>query len=323
MLFIIITGIFIFGFILYKLTDFYAQQYLGFNSIDHTPVYTPWSSVAPTLVCVLGWGGCTRRQLRRLLEFYSEHEIPTISWISPMLNYMFPADKKQIEHLLDLLLHENRNSNNIIIHLHSNNGALAFGYMLDIIKTNQQYHQLLPNIKGIIFDSGPFIRFNNSSDWIIASAIGTSRACVSIILNRAQYFHSIWSPLITYYLFIRFFHRRYLSSDPSSSPDKVRTLLHAIPIDIKQCYLYSDGDRLIPPSTIGKLFCMMMNKIKFEIRLEQFMAIQVTHGVQVVSHRFIDSGHVNHFRLYPQEYGKIILDFIVNIHKNNLSDKLK
>ncbi len=49
------------------------------------------------------------------------------------------------------------------------------------------------------------------------------------------------------------------------------------------------------------------------------MANQVKRGVQVMSHRFVDSGHVNHFRLYPKEYEKLILDFIVNIQ----NDKLK
>jgi hypothetical protein len=161
---------------------------------------------------------------------------------------------KQVEHVLDFLLHENRTSNNIIIiHLHSNNGAIIWGYMLDIMKTDQRYNQLLVNIKGIILDSAPFIHLTNSSDWIVGSAIGTSRAGVSIILNKPQYFHFIWTSLITYYLFVRFFYRRYFSSDPSSSSDKVRRLLNATPTDIKQLYLYSDADRLILPHIIGKL----------------------------------------------------------------------
>jgi hypothetical protein len=49
------------------------------------------------------------------------------------------------------------------------------------------------------------------------------------------------------------------------------------------------------------------------------MSIQSKRGVQVMSHRFVDSGHVNHFRLHPTEYGKLILDFIVKIE----NDKLK
>jgi hypothetical protein len=240
--------------IFYKLSDHYARRYLGFNSINHIPVFTPGSSSAPALVCVLGWGGCTRRQLRRLLDFYSSHGIATISWINPMFNYLFGIDQKQVEHVLDFLLHENRTSNNIIIHLHSNNGALAWGYMLKTIQTNERYHQLLGNIKGIILDSSPFIHVHNSRDWLIASAIGTSRAGVSVILNRAQYFHWIWTPLISYYLFLRFFYRCYFSSDPSSATDKVRDLLNATPIDIQQYYLYSDSDRLIPFPIIGELF---------------------------------------------------------------------
>jgi len=296
---IILIGIFLLGFILFKLSDYYSHKYLGFNTIDHTPVCTQGSTNAPVLVCVLGWGGCTRRHLRRLLEFYSSHDIPTVSWINPMLNYIFGINIKQVERVLDFLLHENRTSNNnIIIHLHSNNGAIIWGYMLDIMKTNEHYKPLLINIKGVILDSAPFIRFNDSSDWLIASAIGTSRAGVSIILNRAQYFHFIWTPLMVYNLFLRFFYRRYLSSDPSSSSEKIKKFLNTAPIQIKQLYIYSDGDRLIPPHII-----------------ETFMANQVQRGVTVTSHRFVGSGHVNHFRLFPVEYGKLILDFITNIEK--------
>ncbi|CAF4740650.1 unnamed protein product [Rotaria sp. Silwood2] len=85
--------------------------------------------------------------------------------------------------------------------------------MLNIMKTNEHYNQLLSNIKGIILDSAPFLRLNNSSPWIIVSAIGTSRPCVSIILNQARYFHLFWTPLMIYYLFIRFFYQRYFSSN--------------------------------------------------------------------------------------------------------------
>lgn len=43
------------------------------------------------------------------------------------------------------------------------------------------------------------------------------------------------------------------------------------------------------------------------------MTTQVQRGVDVQSHRFVDSGHVNHFRLHPSEYGQLILDFIDKI----------
>lgn len=44
--------------------------------------------------------------------------------------------------------------------------------------------------------------------------------------------------------------------------------------------------------------------------LEQVMSMQARRGVTVMSHRFIDSGHVNHFRLHPEEYGKVVLNFL-------------
>ncbi|UJR09153.1 hypothetical protein I4U23_013401 [Adineta vaga] len=291
----------IFGFLLYKIADYYSRRYLAFNPTDHTPEYIPGSSNSPALVCVLGWGGCTRRHLRRLLEFYSSQGISTVSWINPMFNYLSGVDRKQIERVLDFLLHENRHGNQIIIHLHSNNGSLVWGYMLQIMKTNEHYSHLLPNIKGIILDSAPYVHLNRSSEWLLVSAIGASRPCVSIILNRAQYFHFSWSPLISYYLFLRFFYQRYLSSDILSSSDKLLLFLNETPKDIQQCYIYSDSDRLIPHHVI-----------------EQFMNKQKERGVQVTSHQFVDSGHVNHFRLYPNEYGKLVLNFIVNNKKQRV-----
>ena len=249
---IFIIGLFLFGWICYHLSDRYARRYLAFNSIDHTPVYTPGTSAASTLVCILGWGGCTRRHLRRLVEFYSSHGLPTISWINPMHSYICGMENKHIEHLLDFLLHENQTRKRIVIHLHSNNGALAWTYMLRVMTSNEHYRHLLKNIQGIILDSAPFVRMNQSVDWILPSAIGLSRACVSIILNRAQYFHFIWSPVIIYYLTVRLVYRRYFSSDSSSASDKIRHALDATPVNINQYYLYSDCDRLIPSTVIGK-----------------------------------------------------------------------
>ncbi|CAF1093591.1 unnamed protein product [Adineta steineri] len=303
-MFFILFNVIILGCILYKISDYYVRRYLGFNSIDHTPVYTPGSSHASVLVCVLGWGGCTRRHLRRILNFYSLHEIPTVSWINPMFNYIFGVDMKQIERILDFLIHENRDTKNIIIHLHSNNGALVWSHMLHTMKTNEHYNQLLINIKGVIFDSSPYTRLNSSSVWIIASAFIMSRPSVSIILNRAQYFHWLWTPLVTYYLSLRYLYRRYFSSDPSTTTDKILRIVSSTPKDVKQFYLYSNADRLVPHTVV-----------------EQYMAVQVDRGVNVTSHRFLGSGHVNHFRLHPVEYGKLVLDFIVNIENDNVSDK--
>ncbi|CAF2541796.1 unnamed protein product [Rotaria sp. Silwood2] len=142
-----------------------------------------------------------------------------------MFNYSIGVDVdiKQIERVLDFLLNENRTSNKtIIIHLHSNHDALVWSYMLNIMKTNEHFNQLLSNIKGIMLDSAPFLHLNNSHPWIIVSAIGTIRSYVSIIFNQARYFHLFWTPLMSYYLFIQFFYQRYFSSNTSLTTDKIR-----------------------------------------------------------------------------------------------------
>lgn len=246
------------GWALFAIGDYYLRRFLAFQAPEHVPKYTPGatgtaSPLPRVLVCVLGWGGCTRRQLRRLLEFYEAQGIPTVSWINPLFSYFCGMDTKLMERVLDLLLHENRNGEQIFIHLHSNNGTLAWGHLLQTMKANEQYKRLLPNIKGIILDSGPFVRSGGASDWILPSAIGSSRACVSVILNRAQYFHLLWSPLTIYYLSLRLLYQRYLSSNPLSISEQIQQLFNATPAEIRQCYLYGDADRLIPPRYIGNV----------------------------------------------------------------------
>ena len=243
-----IVGVILLGLLLFGIAHSYARRYLGFNAMNHVPMCIPGSSSSDAvLVCVLGWGGCTRRQLRRLLDFYSSHGIPTVSWINPMYDYLFGVNMKQVERVLDLLLLQQSTFTRIVIHLHSNNGALVWGHMADEMRTNPRYYSLLPSVKGVILDSAPFTHLTRQSDWLLASAVGTSRAGVSIILNRAQYVHWFWSPLLSYYLFLRSVYRRYVSTD------KIREFLNRTPVQIAQHYLYSPADRLIPSHRIGSL----------------------------------------------------------------------
>jgi hypothetical protein len=242
--------------LLFGISHSYARRYLGFNAMNHVPMYVPGSSASSSnavLVCVLGWGGCTRRQLRRLLDFYSSHGIPTVSWINPMYDYLFGVDMKRVERVLDLLLLQRSTFNRIVIHLHSNNGTLVWSHMADEMRTNPRYGSLLPSVKGVILDSAPFAHLTTESDWLLASAVGTSRAGVSIILNRAQYVHWFWSPLLSYYLFLRSAYRRYFSTDTLASTDKIREFLNRTPVQIAENYLYSHADRLIPSHRIGSL----------------------------------------------------------------------
>ena len=53
------------------------------------------------------------------------------------------------------------------------------------------------------------------------------------------------------------------------------------------------------------------------------MGREMARGIPVVHHRFHDSGHVNHFRLYPEQYGNLILNFIATIYKDNLENNLR
>lgn len=250
----LVVGICLAGFLVYKGVDSYARRSLGFDPMNHEPMCIPGASASTLpLVCVLGWGGCTRRQLRRLLDFYSSQGISTISWINPMGGYLFGIDRKQVERLLDLLKLQQQRNNGIVIHLHSNNGALVWSRMLGVMQTDERYSALLNDIKGIILDSAPFVHLDDSSEWILASAIGVSRPCVSIILNRPQYFHWFWTPLIIYYIVIRVTYQRYFTSEVSTYLRHIRDALSGTPVHVTQYYLYSNADRLIPYRTIGLL----------------------------------------------------------------------
>ena len=262
----LLAGLGLCGFLLYQAAHYYARRSLAFSPLNHEPMYIPGASSSTfPMVCVLGWGGCTRRQLRRLLDFYSSHGIATISWINPMGDYLFGVDRQQVERVLDLLLHRDQRSNGIVIHLHSNNGALVWSRMLGVMTNDKRYSSLLNDVNGIILDSAPFVQLDESSEWILGTAFGVSRPCVSIILNRAQYVHWFWTPVIIYYIAIRLAYQRYMTSEVSTSLKQIRDSLNATPAQITQYYLYSHADLLIPYRTIGtwKAWARELSSISF------------------------------------------------------------
>ncbi|CAF1023440.1 unnamed protein product [Didymodactylos carnosus] len=172
--------------------DYYFRRRLGSNLIDHTAVFeSPSSSKSKEnniLILVLGWGGCTKRQLRRLLEFYSNNGMSTICYISPMWNYIFDVSLEQIESILEMMkLYVINNGSKttttkIFIHSHSNNGALVWSYLSDRIQNDNNYKMLLPYLNGVIFDSAPYVTQQRKFP-VISSTGGSTLACTKKYLS--------------------------------------------------------------------------------------------------------------------------------------------
>ncbi|MEW5316303.1 MAG: hypothetical protein WDW38_007682 [Sanguina aurantia] len=60
-----------------------------------------------------------------------------------------------------------------------------------------------------------------------------------------------------------------------------------------QLYLYSESDPLVPSDEV-----------------EKYIKIQETRGVRISSHKYEDTGHCEHYRVYPHDYAFQISEFV-------------
>eukprot|EP00128_Syssomonas_multiformis_P011209 Colp12_sorted_trinity150504_noHs@4198 len=260
------------------------------------------ASLKPALVVVLGWGGAKRRHLRRLIENYQQLNITTISCVPPVehvtIDRRFPIS--EIEELVsavnqqcEVLKSKTGKTPALFWHVHSNNGVLAFGAIDTYLK--QKKGAVLQAPHGIMIDSAPMLTkrmniFTALTGWLI----GSSFPLTSIVLNKPQYVHPFWTPMI---IFSNFNNALLSLVVPPSEPavdvrDIFKTLNEDFP-RVPQLYLYSTQDKIIHHKYV-----------------ENFLNTQKERGSVVETKRWDDSIHVSHYRTHPEEYMQLVTDFM-------------
>ncbi|GIL52524.1 hypothetical protein Vafri_8369 [Volvox africanus] len=244
-------------------------------------------------VVVIGWMGSNRRYLNKYGSLWArsgDHEVlmirPTVAQTLVRWRGVVVAGR-DIDRVSKM--HRENPAMPTIYHVFSTGGFIHAGTMwrwMDEVEDVAQRRDLLEEVRGIILDSAPAAVNPEMSARAIVSAVTNTPA------EELSYGMPGWQGALLNGT------RSFMESYLESKGVKLRTeevydaWYNLAPV-CPQLYLYSDADPLVPASDV-----------------ERYMGVQEGRGVEVSGYKWPDSGHVEHFRRYPQEYAYQISAFL-------------
>ncbi|GIL79695.1 hypothetical protein Vretimale_12269 [Volvox reticuliferus] len=244
-------------------------------------------------VVVIGWMGSNRRYLNKYGSLWArsgDHEVlmvrPTVAQTLVRWRGVVVAGR-DIDRVAKM--HRENPAMPTIYHVFSTGGFIHAGTMwrwMDEVEDVAQRRDLLEEVRGIILDSAP----------AAVNAEMSARAIVSAVTNTPAEELSYGMPGWQGALLngTRSFMESYLQSKGVKlRTEEVYDAWYNLAPVCPQLYLYSDADPLVPASDV-----------------ERYMAVQEGRGVEVSGYKWPASGHVEHFRRYPQEYAYQISAFL-------------
>jgi pimeloyl-ACP methyl ester carboxylesterase len=258
------------------------------------PLVRRSESKGQPVVLILGWGGSTQKNLKRVINWWvSELGCTTISHIMPLSAPGFVRTSLERE-VVDLVIQEREKSLNarFLVHCFSNNGAWSYAGL--------NLHPDFPSADGIIYDSAPLLHFENLP--VIERSAIFSRVLTSVALSTPTYHHRLISPLLKMFLVPFMLTQDALLSAQQHLglnlvPDllKLNFYLRDHSPGIPHLFLYSLGDELIPFNHV-----------------EKFVEVLKNRGIPCDSHIISDPScsHVTLFRTCPKEYRDVVRNFL-------------
>ena len=255
------------------------------------------SSTQPAaVVLILGWGGATQKNLRKVVSYYQEKGITSVTMVAPL--FVPLCVEAHFESQAMTLLAQQRQTKppqqlKFYAHIFSNNGSWSYHNFMNRIKFDK-----------IIMDSGPAAYYESNSIGDEAKAL--SRVFTSIILRKNIYHHPIISPivytvLLPYIVFIRAIldiqDRLSVPVFPNYLQRNI-ALRDASPV-CPHLFICSTGDEIMEkPQTVAE-------------RVELFREYISKRGIPTSIHVFDnDVPHTGSFYLRNEEYRKLLDDFL-------------
>lgn len=267
-------------------------------------------------VVMLGWLGSKPKHLRRYIELYNSRGIHAVTFVASVRDVLtFDLGKKLEERVavlaneLALWLSESDKDGRercLIFHTFSNTGWLAYGAILENLKSRQE---LLEKIKGCVVDSG--------GDPDISPKVWAAGFTAAMLKKRSSFAYSsveagegneVGSPLTSGNIQIKgamlietvlFAALEKLFSfllNLSNVNERLRRIISVLVNNQPSCpqlYLYSTADKVIPFQSV-----------------ESFIEEQRKSGREVHSFNFGSSPHVDHYRTFPDNYVSVLQKFL-------------
>lgn len=249
-------------------------------------------------VLLLGWGGSKPKNLKKIEEFYDSKDINWISFIMPLGTFQFVRNF-MIKELIDTIKYNNKK--NIFCHSYSNNGLWSYGELTQQLNNNNNNDII---VSKLIIDSAPHFIYQPVS--IIEEANLLTEVMTSIVA-KGEYYHPIYSPLININLILLGICSRFTTMicQLLNIPNHFIPAFIELSIYLRDkvqlvdtLFIYSNGDKLIPPEKIINFRSYWQNRNEKNILLQ--------------SYEFGDIPHTSSFYKQSDQY-KLLLCTFFNI----------
>lgn len=223
------------------------------------------------IVALLGWNSAQDKHLAKYSEIYEKKGFDTIRIsANPFSTFIFLHRAKNVaQNLLDILVEmKSDQDRSIIIYAFSMGGFNVYHFIRQAISSPEHQHFNSIHVVGCIFDSCPHFPGMHSLPGVQSSIVETipnplAKGVVWIGLGIACPVAFLLSPHVKHLI-----------------PDNINS-----PLGCPELFLYSDADHLVPDNNV-----------------KTFMKVHEEKGIKVFSKLMKGSGHVQHFKNYPEDY---------------------
>eukprot|EP00241_Pyramimonas_parkeae_P012342 CAMPEP_0114230742 /NCGR_PEP_ID=MMETSP0058-20121206/3639_1 /TAXON_ID=36894 /ORGANISM="Pyramimonas parkeae, CCMP726" /LENGTH=300 /DNA_ID=CAMNT_0001341977 /DNA_START=211 /DNA_END=1113 /DNA_ORIENTATION=- len=241
-------------------------------------------------VVLFGWLGAQPKYLDKYVELWESRGAVAIPYIPPLTATLIPAQAdrsvREFAQLVEKRRAQHPPPRKVVYHVFSNGGFLFLSSLIRATSKGLVPADAFGTPDGIIIDSAPgVITSDMAARGFGAAAMKTGSDGFE---ERQPLLVDVARGLFGSYLNLPSIKTRM---------EEIRIVWADLAPLCPQLLLYSEEDVLIPPADI-----------------ENHMTAQISRGVNVMSRKWIDSLHVEHFRKYPDEYVDEVASFVDNLH---------
>ena len=230
-------------------------------------------------VVILGWNDCKPKHLQKYSSIFENKGWSTIFLPTKSFNTFFRSGtevKKIAQYIAGVIKNETKKNQPVFLYAFSNGGCAVYFHLVEALTTAASPHYNSVNVIGSVFDSCPVKPTVESVGRVQKSIMEQMKN--PILRSIVWYSVALVLPLLvkTNPVLQRFFDD-----------------LGKMPLQCPHLFLYSKADHLALTDDI-----------------EEHMDVRKAHGVKVFSKCWDDSPHVQHYLKYPEEYLKLLDEFV-------------
>ncbi|XP_062285023.1 transmembrane protein 53 [Scomber scombrus] len=257
-----------------------------------------WQGTKEPVVILLGWAGCKDKHLSKYSSIYNEQGCVTIRYTAP-LKTVFISESfgyKELSStalkLLEILYDYEVENSPIFFHVFSNGGFMLYRYIAELLHNDKQFSSLC--VIGALVDSAPGSGNVRGALRALTATLGPKISPLLRYVILALFAVTVFLLRIVLYPLTKYIHKNHYDAVQESPP----TWPHF--------YLYSRADQVIRHRDI-----------------ELFVEALKLKDVPVDSYDFVSTGHVSHFRDFPEQYTLKCRDFLVACMKESEGTEIK